>query len=167
MPDLFFSDIELTDGLSFQLFKELDIAVPIIFCTAYNHYSLEAFKVYGIDYILKPFHTHAIEHALKKYMNLTSHKEDGPVMDLKAIIGSIEKNTRVQNILVRMADKIIPINMEDIALVFLANGLVKITTFDESTYVVSDTLEKLSKRLDTSFFRINRQKNFLFIYMLR
>ena len=64
--DLIFSDIQLGDGLSFDIFKKVKIKVPIIFCTAYNEYALEAFKANGIDYILKPFNIAEIKKAIEK-----------------------------------------------------------------------------------------------------
>jgi len=68
--DLIFSDIQLGDGLSFEIFKEVKINTPVIFCTAYDEYALEAFKANGIDYILKPFTTETLSDALQKYRQL-------------------------------------------------------------------------------------------------
>eukprot|EP01136_Pigoraptor_vietnamica_P022480 Opistho-1_new@73672 len=70
LPDLIFSDIQLGDGLSFEIFAAVNKPVPVIFCTAYDEYALEAFKANGIDYILKPFTTQILEQALKKYRQL-------------------------------------------------------------------------------------------------
>ena len=69
-PDLIFSDIQLGDGLSFEIFKNNDVTIPIIFCTAYNEYALEAFKTNGIDYILKPFTNESLNKTLQKYKQL-------------------------------------------------------------------------------------------------
>lgn len=73
--DLIFSDIQLGDGLSFDIFKKVKINVPIIFCTAYNEYALEAFKVNGIDYILKPFSIGEIKKAIEKFELFTNKNE--------------------------------------------------------------------------------------------
>ena len=69
-PDLIFSDIQLGDGLSFEIFVEAPITVPVIFCTAYDEYALDAFKANGIDYILKPFTIQTLGSALEKYRQL-------------------------------------------------------------------------------------------------
>lgn len=69
-PDLIFSDIQLGDGLSFEIAQSIDINVPIIFCTAYDDYAIDAFKVNGIEYILKPFSTDSLEKAISKFENL-------------------------------------------------------------------------------------------------
>jgi len=71
--DLIFSDIQLGDGLSFEIFKEVKIEAPIIFCTAFNEYALEAFKTNSIDYILKPFENKAVIQAINKYYQLKKY----------------------------------------------------------------------------------------------
>lgn len=69
-PNLIFSDIQLGDGLSFEIFVTAPVTAPIIFCTAYDEYALDAFKANGIDYILKPFTIETLENAIEKYYNL-------------------------------------------------------------------------------------------------
>src|SRR5699024_3158457 len=69
-PDLIFSDIQLSDGLCFELFQKMDITVPVIFCTAYNEYAIQAFKANGIDYIVKPFNRKMVSEALERYRKL-------------------------------------------------------------------------------------------------
>lgn len=71
--DLLFFDIELADGQSFEIFKHIDITVPVVFCTVYDEYTLEAIKNNGIDYILKPFKESEIQNALSKYKRLLSN----------------------------------------------------------------------------------------------
>ena len=84
-PDLFFSDIELSDGLSFEIFRHLQNTKPIVFCTAYDQYALEAFKVHGIDYILKPFQADDIDATLKKYKTLTNSTPSS-LLDIESIV---------------------------------------------------------------------------------
>src|SRR5215471_15935052 len=69
-PDLIFSDIQLGDGLSFKLFDTIETSAPVIFCTAYDEYALQAFRAAGIDYILKPFTAKTIAASLEKYRDL-------------------------------------------------------------------------------------------------
>lgn len=73
IPDLVFMDIQLADGLSFEIFKTVNISCPVIFCTAFDEYAIEAFKVNGIDYILKPFNDKNIANSLQKVKQLKSH----------------------------------------------------------------------------------------------
>ena len=83
--DLIFSDIQLGDGQSFEIFKQVSVAAPIIFCTAYNQYALEAFKANGIDYILKPFDKNSIAQALNKYQILIIIENRSKLMILNEI----------------------------------------------------------------------------------
>jgi DNA-binding LytR/AlgR family response regulator len=73
-PDLIFMDIQLADGLSFEIFKSIEIVSPVIFCTAFDNYAIEAFKSNGIDYILKPFSKESIAQAIKKATELNDAK---------------------------------------------------------------------------------------------
>jgi len=154
--DVIFSDIQLTDGLSFEIFKAIEINVPIIFCTAYDAYALNAFNVNGIAYLLKPFTTEAIKIAIEKFENLTQQKDH----KLTKLLQYMEqtKNPKVSpSILVYQGEKIIPVPFDDIALMYLKNGIVKLLTFDNKNYTVTQTLEELHKSNSSDFFRANRQ----------
>ena len=154
--DLIFSDIQLTDGLSFDIYKKVDVQVPVIFCTAYDEYALNAFDANGIAYLLKPFTTEAIEKAIEKYEKLTQQKDD----KLARLIQFIEQSNQSQlspTILVYQGEKIIPISFNDIALMYLKNGTVKLHTFDNQVFIASETLEELEKFNHSDFFRANRQ----------
>ena len=154
--DLIFSDIQLTDGLSFEIFKKVKINVPVIFCTAYDEYALNAFDVNGIAYILKPFTTETIRSAIEKFERLTQQKDD----KLTKLIQYMEQTNQVKtsaSILVYQGEKIIPVSFKDIALIYLKNGMVKLHTFDNQLFSVSETLEELEKLNGFNFFRANRQ----------
>jgi len=154
--DLIFSDIQLSDGLSFDIFKKVEAIVPVIFCTAYDQYALNAFEVNGIAYILKPFTTEAIEKAIEKFEKLTSQKDD----KLARLFQFMEKNkveATNQSVLIYQGEKIIPVSFDNIALAYLKNGAVKIRTFDHQIFTASETLEELSKMPHLDFFRVNRQ----------
>ena len=154
--DLIFSDIQLTDGLSFEVFKAIEIDAPIIFCTAYDEYALNAFNVNGIAYLLKPFTIDAIENAIEKFENLTQQK-DNKLTKLLQYMEQSNKPKVSPRILVYQGEKIIPIPFSDIALIYLKNGIVKLHTFDNQIFIVSETLEELYKINNSDFFRANRQ----------
>ena len=123
--DLIFSDIQLTDGLSFEIFKKVEIEAPVIFCTAYDEYALNAFEVNGIAYVLKPFTTETIEIAITKFEKLTNQKYN----KLTTLLQYMEQNIKPKvnpNILVHQGEKIIPVNLDDVALMALKNGIVKL-----------------------------------------
>jgi two-component system, LytTR family, response regulator LytT len=156
--DLIFSDIQLGDGLSFDIFEKMNNPVPVIFCTAHNTYFAEAFKAAGIDYVLKPFTMDAIEKALLKYQNLekrfSKNKED-----YKGLLGLLEAklNPRKSAVIVHQRGKIIPLDAADIAILYIDNGGTYAFTFEQGKFLVNDSLEDLEKSFGPSFFRANRQ----------
>ena len=156
--DLIFSDIELGDGLSFEIFKKLKITTPIIFCTAYNQYALEAFKTVGIDYILKPFSKQTIENALLKFQNL-KEKLATTTQDYSGLLQLLNQKTVAspQSIIIHQGDKIIPLNAKDIALFFIEDDLVFAYTFDGKKHNLSHSMDNLEKQFPNDFFRANRQ----------
>jgi len=157
LPDLFFSDIELRDGLSFEIFREIKNTIPIIFCTAYNHYALNAFQVYGIDYLLKPFKQVDIDAALNKYKTLVENPTR-QVPDFQEVIKAIEskKNGTAGTILIYRGDKIIPLEKNKIRLAELSNGIVYVYTFSNERFAVNYSLDRLQNILGSNFYRVNR-----------
>lgn len=159
-PDLLFSDIQLPDGLSFEIFKQVPIQSPIIFCTAYDQYALKAFEVNGIDYLLKPFSKNSVFKAIDKYRLLKGQQQDHNYPDtLSRLINMMEqKNARVaSSIVVYLGDKIIPIEIESIALFYLEDNYAFAFTFEQKKHIVSQSLDELESLCGVSFFRANRQ----------
>jgi two-component system response regulator LytT len=156
-PDLIFSDIQLGDGLSFEILGNLH--VPVIFCTAYDEYALNAFKVNGIDYILKPFTTASVMAALQKFKNLTKVKHDEIVRQYESIkrLFLDSKSTRTSSLLIHFKDTIFPIKIEDVALFCLEHELVHLLKFDKTTHYPNKSLEELEDIVGDDFFRVNRQ----------
>lgn len=156
--DLIFSDIQLGDGLSFEIFKTVEINVPIIFCTAYDEYTLNAFKTNGIAYVLKPFTVSSIRVALEKFKTLQRAFAPSvvPYSDIIRLLGE-RAPQKVSSILVYYKDKIIPIRLEDVALFYIRNEITHLITFDKTTYLVNKTLDEVEKLGTGAFFRANRQ----------
>ncbi len=156
--DLIFSDIQLGDGLSFEIFKTVEINVPIIFCTAYDEYTLNAFKTNGIAYVLKPFTVSSIRLALEKFKTLQRAFAPSvvPYSDIIRLLGE-RAPQKVSSILVYYKDKIIPIRLEDVALFYIRNEITHLITFDKTTYLVNKTLDEVEKLGTGAFFRANRQ----------
>lgn len=155
--DVVFMDIHLADGDSFRIFKSVDIAIPIIFTTAYDEYALEAFKVNSIDYLLKPFKEEDLTRALDKLQRLTATERATATQRVETMVASADSDT-LRTILVRFKDKLIPISMDDVAYFYTFSERVTLTTLDGATYPVDKTLETLTHQLDThNFFRANRQ----------
>jgi DNA-binding LytR/AlgR family response regulator len=157
-PDLIFSDIQLGDGLSFEIFKVMPISIPVIFCTAYDEYALNAFKANGIDYILKPFTKKIISNALTKYKELKnnfSQKKE----NYETILELFEnrKNQQPTSILVYIKDKILPVKINEIALFFIENEITRLITFNQKSHTINETLEEIEKLTGNTFYRANRQ----------
>lgn len=162
-PDLIFSDIHLGDGHSFHIYKEAKIAVPIIFCTAFNEYALEAFKNNGIDYILKPFEKKDIREAVDRYKQLKSNlsKNSSNSLNLEAVLEALQSKPvkkKETNLLVNFKDKIIPIKIEEVAVFFIDYKTTQVVTFDNKRYSINYTLEELEAMTEEKqFYRANRQ----------
>ncbi|MBP1594567.1 MAG: Response regulator [Bacteroidetes bacterium] len=157
-PDLIFSDVQLGDGLSFEIFKAVKISAPVIFCTAYDEYALNAFKTNGIDYILKPSTSQTIADALAKYRSLRE-TFGGKIQRYDSILDALIKreSSRYASILVYHKEKILPIKMDEIALFYIDNEVTYLLTFTSQKYVAGKTLEELELLSGSNFFRINRQ----------
>jgi two-component system response regulator LytT len=155
--DLIFSDIQLGDGLSFEIFKAVQVEAPIIFCTAFNEYALEAFKTNSIDYILKPFQNKAVIQAINKYYQLK--KYFAPVaFDYDSLIQVLARNkNELSSILVYYKDKILPVRLTEIALFYIDKETTRLLCFDKRTFIVDQPLDQLEQNCGDQFFRINRQ----------
>lgn len=159
--DLIFSDIQLQDGLCFEIYAKIKITCPIIFCTAYDEFALEAFKVNGIDYLLKPFSQKTIETSLSKFLSLTGKKDQNYEIESYAnrILQTIQSFSNLQHkaILVSYKDTFIPISANEIVLIYVQNSLTHILASDKKIYSVPQTLEELELKFGLQFFRANRQ----------
>ncbi|PIQ20288.1 MAG: DNA-binding response regulator [Cytophagales bacterium CG18_big_fil_WC_8_21_14_2_50_42_9] len=158
LPDLIFSDIQLGDGLSFEIYKTIEITTPVVFCTAYDEYALDAFRANGIDYVLKPFTTATIASTIHKYKQLQQNLT--PVKDQYNGLYELLQNRLLpkrSSVLVYLRDKIIPLSVSDIAVCYSQNLITHVLTFDQKSYTVNHTLEELEVICGSDFFRANRQ----------
>lgn len=158
--DLIFSDIQLGDGLSFEIFRRTPLSVPIIFCTAYDEYAMEAIRTNGIEYILKPYTQEAIVAAIDKYRRLQHHfipKTIDFEKLIRAVTGERTTEKKAGSVLVYHRDKILPIPVEDVALFYVENDLTHLHCFNGSNYVLNQALDELEQLSPGLFFRVNRQ----------
>ncbi len=160
-PDLVFSDIQLGDGLSFDIFSEVDLRAPIIFCTAFDEYAIKAFNANGIHYVLKPFNQEKIKEAFDKYDQLKqtfSSWSQSLENIVKALDSDQQENMKREGtLLVYFKDSVIPVKLEDVALFYIKNEAAHLYTFDQKDYVINKTLDEI-QRMDTHlFYRANRQ----------
>lgn len=156
--NLIFSDINLGDGLSFDIFKSISLKVPVIFCTAFDNYAIEAFKANGIDYILKPSNKKSILEAIEKYERLSGSV---PSIDsnMTTLMDFFKQKSpeHHKSILVHIKDKIIPIKLEDIAVFFIRNEMTSIMDFNGKIYSINEALEEIELMELPILYRANRQ----------
>lgn len=153
-PDLVFMDIHLADGNAFRIFERITISAPIIFTTAYDQYALEAFRVSGIDYLLKPIKPEELERAVRKFASLTSAGRS----EYNTRVGEMVERSRSRTLLARVRDRLIPIGESDIAFFYTSNEQVTVTTLEGKCFPIEGTLEGLYGDYGgEDFFRANRQ----------
>ncbi|MEM7299382.1 MAG: LytTR family DNA-binding domain-containing protein [Bacteroidota bacterium] len=159
LPDLIFMDIQLSDGLSFEIFEAIKITKPVVFTTAFDEYMLRAFKVNSIDYLLKPIKKEDLEQSLAKYHNFRSNfSSDYP--DLNQLISQIRLDDKKykSRFLIRKGDQLVSVPADDISFFYTHNGVVHLKTHTDANYLMDFTLDELSQQLDPDkFFRANRQ----------
>lgn len=161
-PDLILMDIELADGQSFEIFKRVEVKSTIIFTTAYDDFAIRAFKVNSIDYLLKPIDPDELKKSFEKFKSL---KRGDGLTDNRINVDSIvhalrEKNFNAykQRFLVKQGQRLIPIDINEIAFFYTEDKISFIKTFNEHRFIVDYSLDELEELLNPAdFFRANRQ----------
>jgi len=160
-PDLIFLDIQLSDGLSFEIFEKIEIKSAVIFTTAYDEYALKAFKLNSIDYLLKPIDEEELEVAISKFKSRLPGPETNLQMNFeqmrKMLSNPFEKNHK-KRFTVKIGQHLKVILIEEIECFFSENKGTYIHTFDNRNYLIEYPLELLEQELDPKdFFRISRK----------
>jgi DNA-binding LytR/AlgR family response regulator len=151
-PDIIFSDVQLPDGLSFDIFNRVDIKSPVVYITAFDNFILNAFESNGIDYLLKPVDQKDIEKTLAKYQTLKDHFENH-----RSFVNSFHKKQKTR-MLVRKGIENIILKTSDIVIIYTENKLVYVVDKDGKKYIADKNLADLNEELDPGiFFRVNRQ----------
>ncbi len=156
--DIIFSDVQLSDGLSFEIFKQAGVKTPVIFTTCYDQFMLLAFENNGIDYILKPIEKADVQKALWKYKNLMKHFahhiQDDSIERLMNLVNDRQKS----RLLVKKGLEHILLRIEDVILFYTENKIVFVIDRFSKKYILDKTLTELETELDEKmFFRANRQ----------
>ena len=154
-PDLVFMDIQLADGLSFEIFQKVEVTAPIIFTTAFDQYAIQAFKVNSIDYLLKPIRQDDLKASLNKFEQSNKQPTVSATV-LKQLLSSIQRPQQRQGILVKEGSGFVQIRISELLYVYSEESI----TFGVSTskrFIIEETVEQLYQSLDTQqFYRINR-----------
>lgn len=154
-PDLLFSDIQLADGLSFEIFNQFAVRCPIIFTTAYDHYAIDAFKTNGIDYLLKPIEEERLSKAIEKARQFSP----GLILEKMLTMNNPAYGKSYKSrFMVKVGDKIKSIPVEEILAFFSQEKGTYLLTTDKHNYNIEYTLDQLEHMLDPEIhFRINRK----------
>lgn len=159
LPDLVFLDIYLSDGLSFEIFDQVEVKTPIIFTTAYHEFAIQAFETNSVDYLLKPFYQERLNQSIDKFKEHYQPLNTQLLQNLKQIIGynASDLESFKRRFLVKSGSKLYSVDTNDIAY-FYRDDLVFLVTFDKIKFIIEYSLNELEDLLfPREFFRLNRQ----------
>lgn len=155
-PDLVFMDVQLADGLCFEIFQETDLRSPVVFTTAYDEYALRAFKVNSVDYLLKPIDTDELGVALAKFKSY--HSADMERDKLNRLLESVAPPAHKSRFLIKVGSRFEVVDTRDILYCYAEDKVVFVHTRTNQRYLVDDTLDELERKLSPrEFFRLNRR----------
>lgn len=157
-PDLAFFDIQLADGLSFNIFERTKVSCPVIFTTAYDQYAIRAFKVNSVDYLLKPINQEELEAAWNKFNTLN---QEAP-KDMQAILAAMHQLQGQQKFkerfLIKKGEQFKYIKIDEVAYFYSENGLSFLVDKTGSLHLIDEKLDSLEQELSPQlFFRVNRK----------
>jgi len=158
-PDLVFLDIQLSDGISFEIFRKVKIKAPVIFTTAFDEYAIQAFRLNSIDYLLKPIELDALSAALDKLEAMKKNLAASPMLDENILIDllQLQRKEYKTRFVAKVGEQIKSIMIEDISYFYAEDNLVFVKCAKDERYILDHTLEQLEKDVDPKeFFRLNR-----------
>ncbi len=155
--DLIFMDIQLADGLSFDIFRQTKVKAPVIFTTAFDQYTLKAFKVNSIDYLLKPIDEKELEQAIEKFRKLYRQKENGFSEKIMKMMQDMNTAKFKERLLIRRGQQLSYLKTGSAAYCFADGKLCYAVDFSSNKYLLETNLSQLEEQLDpNNFFRVNR-----------
>lgn len=159
-PDLILSDVQLSDGLSFEIFSRLKRKVPVIFISAYDNYAVDAFKAAGVHYLLKPVKKEELREALDRYEHINQgRKNSASQLENNSQEEPDQKTKKYQErFIINIGKQIKLLHDTDIAYIYTESKVIYIVVFDNHKYIIDLTLEQFDAILNPAmFYRINRQ----------
>jgi DNA-binding LytR/AlgR family response regulator len=159
-PDLVFMDIQLADGLSFSIFKMVSVNAPVIFTTAFDQYTLQAFKVNSVDYLLKPVDEEDLKKAIKQYEQIYFNKANFDSNSLIQIINNLQqKQNYRQRFLIKQSNGFTHLSVDHIAYLYSEDGMTFLISTDNKRHLLDIPLDRIEKELNPKdFFRISRKQ---------
>ena len=154
IADIIFMDVELSDGICFEIFRQVKVVAKIIMTTAYDSYAIKAFEAGSVDYLLKPIDSSELKRAVARC------RMSGGTIDVEALalaMGVPGKKNYKERYLVRLNDRIVPLQTSNIAYIYSEDKNNYLVTFDGQKYIIDSSLDVISEELDPDyFFRISR-----------
>lgn len=153
--DVIFMDVELSDGVCFEIFRQREVKAKVIMTTAYDSYAIKAFEAGSIDYLLKPIDPSALKRAVARC------RMSGGGIDVESLLNAIgtneQKKEYKERYIIRFNDRIIPLQTDNIAYVYSEEKTNWLVTFDDEKYIIDSSLDVIGEELDPEkFFRISR-----------
>lgn len=153
--DVIFMDVELSDGVCFEIFRQVDVKAKVIMTTAYDSYALKAFEAGSIDYLLKPIDPEALTRAVSRCRARSEQIDVDALM--KALGGSPAKKEYKERFIIKFNDRIVPLQASQIAYVYSEEKNNYLVTVDGQKYIIDSSLDVMNEELDPDcFFRISR-----------
>ena len=153
-PELIFMDIQLDDGLCFEIFENVELKTPVIFTTAFDEYPLKAFKVNSVDYLLKPIDSEELKKAIQKYKLV--HKKEMDFAKLEGLLNQLQPKAK-ERFLIKVGEHYRSIQITDINCFFITERCNFINIGRGKNYAIDYSLDKAEKMIDPKkFFRVNR-----------
>ncbi len=156
VADVIFMDVELADGVCFEIFRQIKVNSKVIMTTAYDNYALKAFEAGSVDYLLKPVNADALQRAVARVRKSDSNLDIEALMKLMEVKNTPRKEYK-ERYIIRINDRIVPLNISDIAYVYSEEKNNYLVTFDEQRFIIDSSLDVISEELNPDlFFRISR-----------
>jgi DNA-binding LytR/AlgR family response regulator len=156
-PDVVLMDVQLADGTSFQIFDQCKVSAPVIFTTAYDQYALKAFKVNGVDYILKPVDKQELAVALAKVRSANQSSTELALQNIGAAVQMLMKKYKTRFV-IKVGEHLRTVEVDQINYFFSQDKATFCVTSDNRSLILDYTLEQLEEMIDPElFFRINRK----------
>jgi DNA-binding LytR/AlgR family response regulator len=156
VADVIFMDVELADGVCFEIFRQIKVNSKVIMTTAYDNYALKAFEAGSVDYLLKPVNADALQRAVARVRKSDSNINIEALMKLMEVKNTPRKEFK-ERYIIRINDRIVPLNISDIAYVYSEEKNNYLVTFDEQRFIIDSSLDVISEELNPDlFFRISR-----------
>lgn len=155
--DLVFMDIQLADGLSFDIFSQVNVSAPVIFTTAFDQYTLKAFKVNSVDYLLKPIDEKELQQAVEKYRQFYQHKQPDFSQKILQLVQDMNQSRFKERLLIKRGQQLSYLKTEGTAYCYADGKLCYAVDFNNNKYLLENNLAQLEEQLQPNrFYRVNR-----------